>query len=131
MNYDCFLRAILQLRNTPDPDCGISPAEVVFGLPLRDAFSFVNRLKKFSNRYVWCTWRETWMAKKDALRLRAGRNNGALSKATRPLRPLSCGDSVFIQNQKEIIHVNGIRLGLWLKFQNTTKMLSRSRDPGA
>ena len=84
MNYDCFLRAILQLRNTTDPDCGISPAEVVFGLPLRDAFSFVNRLKKFSNRYVWRTWRETWMAKKDALRLRAGRNNGALSKSHTP-----------------------------------------------
>ena len=49
LNNVCFLRAILQLRNIPDPDCGISLAEVVFGHPLRDTFSFVIRLEKFSN----------------------------------------------------------------------------------
>ena len=31
-----YVRAILQLRNTPDPMNGISPSEVVFGRPLRD-----------------------------------------------------------------------------------------------
>ena len=41
LNSGSFLRAILQLRNTPDPDCGMSPAEIVFGRPLRDAFSFI------------------------------------------------------------------------------------------
>ena len=66
-NNDSFLRALLQLRNTPDPDCGMSPAEVVFGRPLRDAFSFVNRLAKYSNHFVRRTWRETWKAKEDAL----------------------------------------------------------------
>ena len=47
LNSDSILRAILQLRNTPDPDCGMSPAEIVFGRPLRDAFSFINRINEF------------------------------------------------------------------------------------
>ena len=67
LNNNCFVHAILQLGNTSYPDCGISPAEVVFGHPLRDAFSFVNRLERFLNRYIRRTWRETWRAKEDAL----------------------------------------------------------------
>ena len=42
LDHDRFLRAMLQLRNTPDPDCNLSPAQIVFGLPFRDSFSFVN-----------------------------------------------------------------------------------------
>ena len=34
LNNNCFLRSILQLRINADPDCGISPAEVVFAQTL-------------------------------------------------------------------------------------------------
>ena len=34
LDNDSFLRAILQVCNTPDPDCNISPAEIVFGRPI-------------------------------------------------------------------------------------------------
>lgn len=37
LDHDHFLRAILQLRNTPDPDCNLSPAQIIFGRPLRDS----------------------------------------------------------------------------------------------
>ena len=90
LNNDSYLRALLQLRNTSDPDCNLSPGEIVFGHPLRDAFSFVNRLATFSNRFIRRTWREAWRAKEDALRVRAKRTNDALSARTRPLRPLWC-----------------------------------------
>ena len=38
LNNDGLLGALLQARNTPDPDCNISPAQVVFGRPIRDFF---------------------------------------------------------------------------------------------
>ena len=55
---DSFLRALLQLINIPDPDCDTSPAEIVFGRFLRNAFSFVNRLSKFTHRSIRRTWRD-------------------------------------------------------------------------
>ena len=38
LNNDGLLRALLQAHNTPDPDCNISPAQVVFGRPILDFF---------------------------------------------------------------------------------------------
>ena len=36
LDRDKFARAILQHRNAPDPETGVSPAEIVFGHPTRD-----------------------------------------------------------------------------------------------
>ena len=55
LNNDRLLRALLQVRNTPDPDCNISPAEIIFGRQIRDSFSFVNRLPKFDNPHIRST----------------------------------------------------------------------------
>ena len=83
LDNDGLLRALLQLRNTPDPDCCISPAEVIFGRPICDAFSFVSRHEKFNNPNIRPTWREAW----------------TLKAHSRELPPLSAGARVFIQNQ--------------------------------
>lgn len=99
LNQDNFLRAILHLRNTPDRDCALSPAQVIFGRPLRDSLSFVNCLEKYSNPNIRPLWRQAWEAKEDALRTRISRTTEALQVHSRPLRPLSIGERVFLQNQ--------------------------------
>ena len=58
LDHDRLLRAMLQLRDTPDPDCNLSPAQTIFGRPLKDSFSFVNRLEKFSNPHIRPLWRQ-------------------------------------------------------------------------
>lgn len=99
LDNDRFLRAILQLRNTPDPDCSLSPAQIMFGRPLRDAFSFVNRLEKYSNPNIRPTWREAWQDKETALRQRFHRSSESLQEHSRSLPTLVVGDRCYIQNQ--------------------------------
>lgn len=98
LDNDRFLRALLQLRNTPDPDCDISPAQIIFGKPLRDSLAFVNRLEKFSNPHIRPTWREAWRMKELALCTRYARSKESLDAHSRPARPLHIGERCFVQN---------------------------------
>ena len=99
LNNDRLLRGLLQLRNTPDPDCKLSPAQIIFGRPLRDAFSFINRLEKYSNPAIRPLWREAWADKEAALRTRFVRTSEILNEHAHTLPPLQLGDKCFIQNQ--------------------------------
>jgi hypothetical protein len=99
LDNDRLLRAMLQLRNTPDPDCNISPAQILFGRPIRDTLSFVNRLDKFSNPEVRPTWRSAWSAKEAALRTRFVKTSETLNRHARPLAGLTVGQRCFVQNQ--------------------------------
>ena len=96
LNNDDLLCALLQARNTPDPDCNISLAKVVFV----DAFSFISRYIKYNNPSIRPTWREARSQKEDAMRTRMPRSTEALDMRTRPLATLSLGLKVFLQNQR-------------------------------
>ena len=99
LNNDKFLRAMLQLRNTPDPDCKLSPAQIIFGRQLRDAFGFLNKCPKFENPAIQDIWREAWRCKENALRTRFAKSVEQLNAHTRQLPELKIGERVFIQNQ--------------------------------
>ena len=99
LDNDRFLLAMLQLRNTPDPDCNVSPAEILFGRPLRDAFGFCNRRETFSNSGIQSRWREAWSLKELALRRRFVRWSERYNERTKRLSPLNIGDRCFVQNQ--------------------------------
>ena len=98
LDSDKLLRAMLTFRNTPDMDCHLSPAQILFGHPLRDALSFSSKLRKFSYPMMSRRWREAWDLKEDALRTRYVRNTENMNRTCKPLPPLKAKDRCFIQN---------------------------------
>ena len=99
LDTDQVLLGLLQLRNTPDPDCHVSPSEIVFGRPLKDSMGFISKLEKFKNSAIKPIWREAWAAKETALRARFVKTTEKLNQSSKYLGPLSVGDKCFVQNQ--------------------------------
>ena len=100
LNNDAIVRAFLTYRNTPDPGCKLSPAQILLGRQLRDTLPCINKdVMLFNNAEVHPQWREAWKAKEEALKVRYVKSMENLAEHARPLPPLEHGDRVIIQNQ--------------------------------
>ena len=100
LNSDEVVRALLQVRNTPDRTCKLSPAEIIFGRRLRDATPQLDKnLMMFANPAIDERWHTIWGAKELAIRDRAAEHNLYTGPSFKDLEPLLEGDTVFIQNQ--------------------------------
>ena len=99
IDSDRYVQAILQFRNTPDSDSGLSPSEVLFGHPLRDVLPVPPRSQIFDNPSVRPLWKDIWAQREDSLRTRFGKQVDSLSAKTRTLQPLLVGDVCRVQNQ--------------------------------
>ena len=101
LNNDNMVRALLTLRNTPDPGCKLSPAQIVLGRQLRDSMPYLNKdVMVYNNSQIQPHWREAWKLKEEALRTRYVKTVENLSEHARSLAPLRHGDHVMVQNQR-------------------------------
>ena len=100
LDTDNMVRALLQQRNTPDRECKISPAEVLFGRRLRDTLPQLSKsVQIFDSDQLHNQWHQAWAAKEEAIRTRLVRSCEQLEIGCKELPPLREGDNVLIQNQ--------------------------------
>ena len=49
LDTDAMVRALLTHRNTPDPGCKLSPAQILLGRPLQDTLPLISKDMMFNN----------------------------------------------------------------------------------
>ena len=98
------MKAILMLRNTPDRDTGLLPAQLLLGRMLRDTLPLKPAFLRFKDIHwggspVHSMWRNMWDKQEDMLRVSFAKNVEKLEESGHPLAKLEVGDHVRIQNQ--------------------------------
>jgi hypothetical protein len=115
IDTDRFARALLLHRNNPDPETGVSAAQVIFGRELRDHLPA--KIDRYQPRQEWrleADLRERAMAK------RHGRMERQLAHGSRALPPLSLGDCVVVQDQ---VALQAGKPGRWTKSGEIVEIL--------
>ena len=96
-DWDKVLRAVMQHRNTPLNDINLSPAQIVFGRPVRDFLPVKPGLYKPQD-----VWIDNAEKRELALKKRLYRGLERWSEHTKHQPALQPGQNVYIQNQRGV-----------------------------
>ena len=94
-NWDKVFRALMNHRNTPDAEWKLSPAQLLFGRPVRDFLPI--KLNQYSPQECWITDRDS---RELAMKHRVHLGMERWSTQTKGLSALKVGQHVTIQNQR-------------------------------
>ena len=100
LNNDRMVKALLSQRNTPDPGCKLSPAQILLGRNLKKLLPYVRKsFMTYNNPQISKKWRNVWNKKEETLSIRYVKSLENKSENTKLLPTLNCGDHVVILNQ--------------------------------
>ena len=94
-DWDKVMRAVMQHRNTPLNDINLSPAQIVFGRPIRDFLPVKPGLYRPAD-----VWMDNAEKRELALKKRLYKGLERWSEHTRSQPALHPGQNVYIQNQR-------------------------------
>ena len=92
-DWDAVARALLQHRNTPGQEVKLSPAQMIFGRPIKDTMPV--KPGEFNPSDVWINCR---VARELALRHKVIKEGEKWNEHTKTFPSLNVGQHVFIQN---------------------------------
>ena len=66
-----MVQALLSQRNTPDPVCKLSPAQILLGRNLKKSLPYVRKsVMTYNNLQISKMWRNVWSKKEESLSIR-------------------------------------------------------------
>ena len=94
INYDQSAHAFMMRQNTPLQDVGISPSEMLFGMPIKDHLN-----SRQDQLAAWPQWKEIYDLGEKAMAERNSKSVEYYNEHTQVLPPLKPSDHVLLQSQ--------------------------------
>ena len=61
-----MVQTLLKQRNTPDPGCKLSPAQILLGQNLKSSLPYVRKsIMTYNNMQISKIWRDVWSEKEE------------------------------------------------------------------